>query len=140
MKRHRRPLTLLCLGTALACAHPASRRSSDATSCPPRATDGPVWVLRAEPDSISAAAAQRSTAVITLIGCGFDATRNVVTIGPERVEVGAATMMGTRLAVTLPDAIRGGGEVPPMPIPAGDYAIVVETSRGRSNVFSFRLF
>jgi hypothetical protein len=72
-------------------------------------------------------------------GCGF-APQNDVRFGPEVLRDVPSAERGTRIHFVIPQSLRGGSEVPPMPTPAGTYDVTITTARGRSNARPLRLY
>lgn len=80
---------------------------------------------------------------LTLAGSGFRPGTpggNTVHLGGSVMRQVRANDEGTRIVVAIPDAIDSGGEAPPVPLVAGGYEVQVETSQGRSNALTLRVF
>ncbi len=76
---------------------------------------------------------------LTILGGNFADSNNVVTFG--RVTLTAVKSMGggTRIVVHAPKEMPSTGEVPPMPLMAGNYEVRVTTAAGASNTITFVL-
>ena len=75
---------------------------------------------------------------VTLSGCAFHATTNVVRVGDATLRDVASNAGGTRIHVVVPKEIRGASG-PPMQIAAGTYEVTVNNGRGTSNVVHITL-
>lgn len=76
---------------------------------------------------------------VTIHGSGFMETGNVVVFGPVRIPDRASTNGGTRIVFSVPKERPSTGEVPPMVLPAGEYAVTVTTESGKSTPVTFTL-
>lgn len=106
----------------------------------PHAEGAPV-LERIAPDSIRMSSG--AVVEVTIIGTGFtrgDPGENTVHFAGAAIRRVRANDAGTRIVLTVPDAIDSGGGAPPMPVTAGDYPVQVETAMGRSNVVMLRVF
>jgi IPT/TIG domain-containing protein len=76
---------------------------------------------------------------ITIKGAGFAPDSNRVVIGPVRVERAPSDREGTTLQVTVPATLPSAGEVAPLRLTPGTYAVTVSTRFGTSNAVPFTL-
>lgn len=74
----------------------------------------------------------------TIRGAGFLPAGNLVEFGPVKIPDLPSTG-GVRISFSVPKVAPSGGEVPPMVLTEGDYAVTVTTSAGTSNALTFRL-
>jgi hypothetical protein len=74
----------------------------------------------------------------TIRGTGFLPTGNIVNFGPVTIP-DLSSADGTQLAFMIPKKRPSGGEVPPMPLPPGEYQVTVKTAAGVSNALVFTL-
>jgi hypothetical protein len=76
---------------------------------------------------------------VIIEGRGFSEEDNVVTFGVVPVEGLASSDSGTRISFWVPKEVPSTGEVPPMVLDPGEYAVTVTTARGTSNAMTFTL-
>ena len=107
-----------CAGSVRAAAHAARPRLHSVT-----------------PDSIELLAG--NVTAIDLRGSGFDTSRvapeNTVRIGALLLRAVPSDANGTVIHVTVPSAVAGATEAPPMPWLAGRYPVSVTTRAGTSD-------
>ena len=134
--------TLLCsalavLAAASGCAGSSgSGEPSPRVQAAPEPNMGPV-ITRLEPSSGWAGTAYPIQ--VTIHGTGFMKTGSVVVFGPVRIPDRASTNDGTRIVFSVPKERPSTGEVPPMVLPAGEYAVTVTTESGKSTPVTFTL-
>ena len=116
--------------TSVACA---SQAASDTM---PSGSDAPI-ISRLSP--ATGPAGQAYPIRLTIHGRGFDDVGNRVTFGSVSIDGVPSTEGGTRITVSVPKATPATGEVPPMVLVPGEYAVTVTTPAGTSNPLSFTL-
>ena len=94
-------------------------------------------ITRLEPSSGRAGTAYPIR--VTIHGSGFMETRNVVVFGPVRIPDRPSTNGGTQIVFSVPKERPSTGEVPPMVLPAGEYAVTVTTESEKSAPVTFTL-
>ena len=102
----------------------------------PPAGDGPA-ITRLEP--ASGPAGEAYPIQMTVHGTGFAATDNVVSFGPVSTAGLPSTGGGTAITMLVPKMAESTGEVPPMELFPGEYAVTVTTSAGTSEPVTFVL-
>lgn len=102
----------------------------------PPSGDGPV-ITRLEP--ASGPAGEAYPIQMTVHGTGFDTTDNVVSFGPVSIPGLPSTAGGTAITLLVPKMAEATGEVPPMELEPGDYAVTVTTPAGTSDPMTFQL-
>lgn len=75
---------------------------------------------------------------VTVFGRNFTDS-NVVTFGAVTLRPVPSREDGTQLTFHAPKEAPSSGEVPPMPLPPGDYEVTVATVGGTSNIAMFTL-
>jgi hypothetical protein len=119
-------------------AGPLSQATTPASAC--RSTNGSPRLVRLSPDEAGISAIRMGEPVFVEIqGCGFAATGNTIRFGTEEIRDVASLSGGTRLRFVLPDRMRSGAEVAPMPVQQGTYAVVVTTAGRTSNILNFTI-
>jgi hypothetical protein len=115
----------------------APRTTTGTTAC---ATVSPTSPPQLETLAPSEGSADPGTVIeATLTGCAFAPTGNTVRFGDVTMRNLSSTNGGTRITITIPKETPSTGEVPPMQIGPGRYAVTVTTPRGTSNVLQFTL-
>jgi hypothetical protein len=109
----------------------------DEKPCSRRAATAPPLLQGLEP--AMALISGGEPVIVTVRGCGFGPTGNIVTVGPARLTDVPSLDRGTRLRFAVPQTATGGGEVAPMTMPLGRVQVTVSTSRGRSNALPLTL-
>lgn len=75
---------------------------------------------------------------VTIIGRGFEPTGNTVTFGPiELMDLPSSDSQ--HLVFQAPKTVPSRGEVPPLVLPPGEYAVTVTTGAGTSRAMLFIL-
>ena len=138
MKAHHVLPIIVLLSACAVKTNNAEKASAAAVQTCTDPVDAPV-LLRLLPDSAAAETVQASRVEVEAQGCGF-VGQNEVRFGPEVLRAVPSAEGGTRIHFTIPQSIRGGSEVPPMPTPAGTYDVTITTTRGRSNARPLRLY
>ena len=129
---------LLCGALAVLVAASGCAGSSGSGEPSPRVQAAPEPVItRLEPSSGWAGTAYPIQ--VTIHGSGFMETGNVVVFGPVRIPDRASTDGGTRIVFSVPKERPSTGEVPPMVLPAGEYAVTLTTESGKSAPVTFTL-
>jgi hypothetical protein len=76
---------------------------------------------------------------VTVEGRGFAEAGNIVDFGGIQVEGLPSSEGGSRLVFSVPKMIPSAGEVPPMVLQPGEYAVTVTTPWGTSRPVIFTI-
>jgi hypothetical protein len=71
--------------------------------------------------------------MLEVTGTGFEASTNVVTLGPARITEVKSRTDGSLIEFEVPDRIPSGGGAAPVLWTSGRYPLTITTSRGTSN-------
>lgn len=93
-------------------------------------------ILDISPSSGPAGSAYPIRAILR--GLGFMRSGNTVTFGPVQVP-NLPSPDGRHIEFFVPKEVASSGEVPPMVLPYGEYAVTVTTSAGTSRPVTFVL-
>lgn len=77
--------------------------------------------------------------VLVLEGTGFDATQNIVVVGPVRLANVPSSAAGTRIEIYVPDRVVSAGGAPPALWERGRVLATVVTSRGQSSALPLEI-
>ncbi|MCZ6916906.1 MAG: hypothetical protein O7I93_09030 [Gemmatimonadetes bacterium] len=94
-------------------------------------------ITRLEPSS--GPAGEAYPIQLTVHGTGFAPTDNVVSFGPVATTGLPSTAGGTAITLLVPKMAESTGEVPPMVLSPGEYAVTVTTLAGTSEPMTFVL-
>lgn len=134
--------TLLCSALAVLVAASGCAGSSGNGEPSPRVQAAPEPTMRPVITRLEPSSGWAGTAYpirVTIHGSGFMETGNVVVFGPVRIPDRASTDGGTRVVFSIPKERPSTGEVPPMVLPAGEYAVTLTTESGKSAPVTFTL-
>jgi hypothetical protein len=127
------------MNAAAKCAHVQSQPKQVRVN--KAVTTGPPVIQSAHPDSVFVP--RGSVVEVTLSGTGFvpgKPGQNTVHFNSTALRQVPADSDGRHIVFVIPDMISQGGEAPPSALPAGRYSISVETTSGKSNVVTIRVY